>query len=436
MTDPTAGAPQGRRRREVLGSVGTALAAALAGCSGGSVLPPSNASDGEDDASADDGFPTAPVASSVIKARADEDGPRFDPAIVWLEVGGTATWEVTSGVHTVSAYHPETDAPRRVPEGADAFDSGELDPGATFERAFDEPGVYDYYCAPHRDAGAVGTVVVGVPEPDPAREPGLSEPAEDAPAAEAIRSLNERASRGLDGASADAGSDDGTEPAGEESGGEDGSDGGEDGAPDDEAPDDGPSDDESTADEPSESEPTEDEPEGGAPDESEPADGAPDDEPGADDSEGDEPTGPTSEDGAGNGDSGSEPANDGSETDGGTEGDTGGETESDTGVGNENGTSADGTPSGGSRNETSGSENETAAGEDGEEAGEDATDDETEEGATDEDAEETDATDEDASDADVTGDATEPTDDATEPTDDGNATTGGATPTNGGTSGA
>ena len=84
----------------------------------------------------------------------------FSPAVVWLEPGGTVTWEVESGAHSATAYHPDNDEPQRVPGGAAAFDSGVRD-GGTFEHAFATEGVHDYFCKPHESLGMVGLVVVG-----------------------------------------------------------------------------------------------------------------------------------------------------------------------------------------------------------------------------------------------------------------------------------
>jgi hypothetical protein len=80
--------------------------------------------------------------------------------------------------HTVTAYHPAIlDRPRRIPDGADPWDSDYLLPGQTFEITLSVEGVYDYYCIPHEHAGMVGRIVVGrPPDNDPygtATIPGL-----------------------------------------------------------------------------------------------------------------------------------------------------------------------------------------------------------------------------------------------------------------------
>lgn len=69
----------------------------------------------------------------------------FEPATVDASTGDTVTWthdgEVT---HTVTFD--------------DGEDSGDLEPGDTFERTFEEDGEYDYVCTIH--ASMEGTVSV------------------------------------------------------------------------------------------------------------------------------------------------------------------------------------------------------------------------------------------------------------------------------------
>lgn len=67
--------------------------------------------------------------------------------------------------HTATAYAPALlDRPRRIPEGAEAWDSGYLLPEDAFEVTLSVPGVYDYFCQPHEFGGMVGRIVVGSPD--------------------------------------------------------------------------------------------------------------------------------------------------------------------------------------------------------------------------------------------------------------------------------
>jgi plastocyanin len=102
-----------------------------------------------------------------IRMRSDVRGERvwFDPLGVLVDPGATVRWTVEANVHTAAAYHPANgDRPRRIPVGAKPWDSGYLvNPGDTYETTLTVPGVYDYYCLPHEQAGMVGRIVVGRP---------------------------------------------------------------------------------------------------------------------------------------------------------------------------------------------------------------------------------------------------------------------------------
>ncbi len=75
----------------------------------------------------------------------------FGPQVVRVEPGATVEWSMDGRTaHTVQAD-----------DGS--WDSGNLDPGAEFERTFDEPGVFTYFCKYHGKPGIgmAGTVLVG-----------------------------------------------------------------------------------------------------------------------------------------------------------------------------------------------------------------------------------------------------------------------------------
>jgi plastocyanin len=84
----------------------------------------------------------------------------FTPAVVWVESGTTVEWTISGGAHSVTSYHPNNDRTTRIPESADAFDSGVLQAGETFEHTFETSGVHNYYCTPHEGLGMVGIVIV------------------------------------------------------------------------------------------------------------------------------------------------------------------------------------------------------------------------------------------------------------------------------------
>jgi len=115
-----------------------------------------------------------------IRMRSDVRGERvwFDPVGVLVDPGTTIRWVVEANVHTATAYHPANrDRPRRIPVGATPWDSGYLvNPGNAFEVTLTVPGVYDYFCLPHEQAGMVGRIVVGRPPFDAGALPAEAPP--------------------------------------------------------------------------------------------------------------------------------------------------------------------------------------------------------------------------------------------------------------------
>ena len=168
-------------RRTVLKTLAAGSAVGLAGCSSSG-----DGDDGADDGSDDGGSqpPGADVGggpddlqstATVEALRLDSDQGAgqnvFSPAVVWLEEGGTVTWENRSGSHSATAYHPNNDRPMRLPTGGSSFNSGVMSEGDTHEHTFEEPGVYNYYCSPHEGLGMVGLVVVSEAVAGPGTEP-------------------------------------------------------------------------------------------------------------------------------------------------------------------------------------------------------------------------------------------------------------------------
>ncbi len=72
----------------------------------------------------------------------------FDPAQIEVSEGTTVTWT------------NEGESPHTVTASDGSFDSGNLDPGATFSHTFDQAGEFSYVCEYHEADGMVGAVTV------------------------------------------------------------------------------------------------------------------------------------------------------------------------------------------------------------------------------------------------------------------------------------
>ncbi|MFB6160642.1 MAG: plastocyanin/azurin family copper-binding protein [Haloferacaceae archaeon] len=135
------------RRRRFLATVGASGAAALPGC--------------------------AALGATGVDYDVGMTAVAFDPPALSVAVGDEVVWyNNSSRGHTVTAYE---DA---LPEGADYFASGGYDSeaaarrawreeiggklgnGDTFRHTFEVPGVYEYLCIPHEQAGMVGRIEV------------------------------------------------------------------------------------------------------------------------------------------------------------------------------------------------------------------------------------------------------------------------------------
>ena len=97
-------------------------------------------------------------------------GLAFVPTEMHVAPGATVLWTNSSPLaHTVTAD-----------DGA--YDSGSLDAGATFTWVFDAPGVYTYFCAPHKALGMLGVIVVDDPNAVVVEAPVQEQPAAAPPA--------------------------------------------------------------------------------------------------------------------------------------------------------------------------------------------------------------------------------------------------------------
>ena len=77
----------------------------------------------------------------------------FSPEIVKIDVGNTVYWKSVDPGHNV-----EFISKNGVPEGVEKFKSKI---GKDAEFTFTIPGIYAYWCVPHKTMGMIGFVIVG-----------------------------------------------------------------------------------------------------------------------------------------------------------------------------------------------------------------------------------------------------------------------------------
>ncbi len=231
-------------RRRLIVVTGGAFVTSLAGCVTNSNSPAGGSDDdnsgnstdndngGESTGASDEhdhesghelGYPETQID---VRMESDGDSNHFVPHVVHIEEGGTVRWVLESGAHDTVSYHQDnagllpSATERRMPEEARPWRS-ELyrTRGKTFERTFEEAGIYDYTCTvvehghgpdrghgppghhqTHEATGMVGRVIVGWPELDPNVQPALQPPADGLPnvARREIEGFNERTRAALE----------------------------------------------------------------------------------------------------------------------------------------------------------------------------------------------------------------------------------------------
>ena len=76
----------------------------------------------------------------------------FSKKIVYIDSGDTVFWKATDKGHNVEFVNGA------VPAGVEAFKSK---PNQDTEYKFSIPGIYAYWCTPHKTRGMIGFVIVG-----------------------------------------------------------------------------------------------------------------------------------------------------------------------------------------------------------------------------------------------------------------------------------
>ena len=143
------------------------------------IAPAREAATSEPEASVEPAQPTDPAEpeglSEQVSPAQPNDPPEsvmvveltntltFSPLSITIRAGETVEWRNTSlMVHTVTADPSKAtvDGSVSLPSGGQPFDSGNLNPEATFRHTFRTPGTYRYFCIPHEGVRMRGTVIV------------------------------------------------------------------------------------------------------------------------------------------------------------------------------------------------------------------------------------------------------------------------------------
>ena len=91
----------------------------------------------------------AEVAIEMLNKDADGNRMVYSQEIAKVEVGDTVTWLPTSKGHNVEMISSPNDMKFKSKNGKEA------------KITFDTPGIYYYWCTPHKGMGMIGLVVVG-----------------------------------------------------------------------------------------------------------------------------------------------------------------------------------------------------------------------------------------------------------------------------------
>ncbi|HWV25404.1 MAG TPA: plastocyanin/azurin family copper-binding protein [Thermomicrobiales bacterium] len=117
-------------------------------------------------ASIDKPLPTPDRSPAAITVEMT-DALRFSPEHLTIHTGQTVTWVNASAMphsatddeslNPAADVHPEF---AQLPDGAEAWSSGILQPGDSWSYTFTVAGDYSYFCIPHALSGMLGTITV------------------------------------------------------------------------------------------------------------------------------------------------------------------------------------------------------------------------------------------------------------------------------------
>jgi plastocyanin len=107
--------------------------------------------------------PASAQSKPAVVVKMSDKPPVFIPAKVTIKPGQTIEWiNNAKTLHSVDADPSMVQKGSDVvlPPGAKPFDSGFMQPGATYEHTFTVPGTYKYTCVPHEKDHMDGEVIV------------------------------------------------------------------------------------------------------------------------------------------------------------------------------------------------------------------------------------------------------------------------------------
>lgn len=91
------------------------------------------------------------AATYEVKMGTDSGMLQFEPSTLNIKVGDTVQWFNNKMYpHNVEFFESSIESHTQMV----------FSPGFAYETTFTQPGVYSYYCQPHRGAGMTGEVIV------------------------------------------------------------------------------------------------------------------------------------------------------------------------------------------------------------------------------------------------------------------------------------
>ncbi|MGH7934326.1 MAG: cupredoxin domain-containing protein [Candidatus Binataceae bacterium] len=107
--------------------------------------------------------PSVALAAPAVVIKMQDKPPKYLPEKATIKLGQTVEWvNDAKTLHSVTAdpASAQKKGDVKLPPGAKPFDSGFMQPDATYDYTFKVPGTYKYTCLPHEKDGMDGYIVV------------------------------------------------------------------------------------------------------------------------------------------------------------------------------------------------------------------------------------------------------------------------------------